>query len=84
MLVDVNLGSESGFELARRLVAHFPRLGSSVVLISTGDHLDPPARDLVLHGYSFLVAMMIGLGVGLTAAVVAAVANRVRTAGTTR
>lgn len=40
VLVDVNLGSESGFELTRRLVAHFPRLGSRVVLISTGDHED--------------------------------------------
>ena len=38
-----------------------------------------PLRDLVLHGYTFLIAMMIGIGVGLTAAIVAVVSNRVRT-----
>lgn len=52
--------------------------------LALAERFDPPARDLVLHGYSVLVAMMIGLGVGLTAAGVAVVANRVRTAGTTR
>lgn len=35
VLVDINLGEESGFELARMLVEHFPRLASGVVLIST-------------------------------------------------
>ncbi len=37
-----------------------------------------PLRELVLHGYTSGVALAIGLGVGATAAVVAAVANRVR------
>ena len=35
VLVDINLGEESGFELARILVERFPRLSSGVVLIST-------------------------------------------------
>jgi DNA-binding NarL/FixJ family response regulator len=35
VLVDINLGKESGFDLARRLVERFPRLASGVVLIST-------------------------------------------------
>jgi DNA-binding NarL/FixJ family response regulator len=35
VIVDINLGEESGFELARMLVERFPRLASGVVLIST-------------------------------------------------
>ena len=36
VLVDVNLGEENGFDLARNLVERFPQLASSgVVLIST-------------------------------------------------
>jgi len=35
VLVDVNLGEESGLELARILVERFPPLASGVVLIST-------------------------------------------------
>ena len=35
VLVDINLGEESGFELARILVERFPPLASGVVLIST-------------------------------------------------
>ena len=35
VLVDINLGAESGFELARELVERFPQLASGVVLIST-------------------------------------------------
>ena len=35
VLVDINLGEESGFELARTLVERFPQLASGVVLIST-------------------------------------------------
>jgi DNA-binding NarL/FixJ family response regulator len=35
VLVDINLGEESGFELARTLVERFPRLAAGVVLIST-------------------------------------------------
>ena len=35
VLVDINLGEESGFELARMLVERFPQLASGVVLIST-------------------------------------------------
>ena len=40
VLVDVNLGPESGFELARTLVERFPRLASGVVLISTRSEQD--------------------------------------------
>ena len=35
VLVDINLGEESGFDLARTLVERFPQLASGVVLIST-------------------------------------------------
>ena len=35
VLVDINLGAESGFELAEMLVERFPPLASAVVLIST-------------------------------------------------
>ena len=35
VLVDINLGEESGFELAQELVERFPHLASGVVLIST-------------------------------------------------
>ena len=35
VLVDVMLGSESGFELARRLAARHPNGGLAVILIST-------------------------------------------------
>jgi DNA-binding NarL/FixJ family response regulator len=35
VLVDINLGEESGFELARMLVERFPQLAAGVVLIST-------------------------------------------------
>ena len=35
VLVDVSLGEENGFELARELVESFPHLASGVVLIST-------------------------------------------------
>ena len=47
--------------------------------VTLAEQFGPPLRDLVLHGYTFVIAMMIGLGVGLTAGVVAAVAKRVRT-----
>ena len=40
VLVDVHLGSESGFDLTRRLVEDFPDLRSHVVLISTLDQED--------------------------------------------
>ena len=39
VLVDVSLGDESGFELARRLVADHAR-GASVILISTRSEAD--------------------------------------------
>jgi two-component system, NarL family, nitrate/nitrite response regulator NarL len=35
VLVDINLGDESGLNLTRELVERFPRLSSGVVLIST-------------------------------------------------
>jgi len=35
VLVDINLGEESGFELARTLVERYPQLAAGVVLIST-------------------------------------------------
>jgi DNA-binding NarL/FixJ family response regulator len=40
VLVDISLGTESGFELTRRLVEHSPGLRSHIVLISTRDQED--------------------------------------------
>ena len=40
VLVDIGLGCESGFDVARRLVEHVPGLEGSVVLISTHDEDD--------------------------------------------
>jgi DNA-binding NarL/FixJ family response regulator len=40
VLVDINLGEESGLELAQELVERFPRLTSGVVLISTRAEID--------------------------------------------
>jgi hypothetical protein len=48
--------------------------------VTLAERFGPPLRDLVPHGYSFGIAMMIGLGVGLAAGLIAAAANRVRTA----
>jgi DNA-binding NarL/FixJ family response regulator len=39
VLVDISLGEESGFELARRLIAHTGR-ASTVILISTRSETD--------------------------------------------
>jgi DNA-binding NarL/FixJ family response regulator len=40
VLVDISLGSESGFEVTRRLVESFPELQERVLLISTRDEDD--------------------------------------------
>ena len=40
VLVDVNLGEESGFDLARKLAERFPHLAAGVVLISTRSEQD--------------------------------------------
>jgi DNA-binding NarL/FixJ family response regulator len=40
VLVDISLGTESGFEVTRRLVEDYPDLRSRVVLISTRDQED--------------------------------------------
>jgi DNA-binding NarL/FixJ family response regulator len=40
VLVDINLGEESGFEVARALVERFPHMASGVVLISTRGETD--------------------------------------------
>jgi DNA-binding NarL/FixJ family response regulator len=45
VLVDINLGGESGVELTRLLVDEHPHLHSRVVLISTMDHDD--VADLI-------------------------------------
>ncbi|GAA2760077.1 hypothetical protein [Actinopolymorpha rutila] len=56
-------------------LGHHPPAGATSLAEKVGSSL----RELVLHGSTFLIAMAIGLGVGLTAAILAAVANRVRT-----
>ena len=45
VLVDVMLGGESGFELARRLAAHHRDGGPAVILIST--HAEADFADLI-------------------------------------
>jgi DNA-binding NarL/FixJ family response regulator len=40
MLVDIDLGPESGFDLARRLVGRLDRAGPRSILISTHDEAD--------------------------------------------
>lgn len=47
--------------------------------ITLAEQFSSPIRELVLHGYTSAIAMMIGVGVGLIAAIIAAVSNRVRT-----
>jgi len=44
VLVDITLGGESGFDLARRLAGH-PRSGPAVILIST--HAEDDFADLI-------------------------------------
>lgn len=46
--------------------------------VRLAEQFGPPLRDVVLHGYTFAIAMMIGLGVGLIAGLVAAVSRQVR------
>ncbi|MQA95173.1 MAG: hypothetical protein GEV11_11215 [Streptosporangiales bacterium] len=46
--------------------------------ITFAERFGPALRDLATHGYTTLIAMVIGLGVGVIAAIVAAVSNRVR------
>jgi hypothetical protein len=46
--------------------------------VTMAERFSSPVRELVLHGYTFLIAMAIGIGVGLIAGVVAVVTNRVR------
>jgi DNA-binding NarL/FixJ family response regulator len=45
VLVDINLGEDSGVELTQLLVDKFPHLRSRIVLISTMDHDD--VADLI-------------------------------------
>lgn len=47
--------------------------------LDLAERFGSPLQELVLHGYSFAIAMMIGLGTGVVAAVVAAGAKVVRT-----
>lgn len=44
-------------------------------VLTWAEQFGSPIRELVPHGYSFAIAMMIGLGVGATAAVVAVVSR---------
>jgi CheY-like chemotaxis protein len=44
-LIDIDLGDESGFEVARRLADHGSRSGPQVILISTHDPCE--FRDLI-------------------------------------
>lgn len=48
--------------------------------VTLAERFGSPLRELVLHGYMLVIAMTIGVGVGLAAGIVAVVARRVRTA----
>lgn len=65
---------EALWDVGSASVGHQPPQGAVALARRVGS----PLRELVPHGYSFAIAMMIGLGVGVTAAVVALVATRVR------
>lgn len=46
--------------------------------IDLASGFDAPIQDLVIHGYEFVVAMMIGVGSGIVMAIIAFAANRIR------
>lgn len=46
--------------------------------IDLASGFDATAQTLVIHGYEFVVAMMIGVGSGVVMAVIVFVANRIR------
>lgn len=52
---------------------HLPQSATSLA-----GQFGSPLRELIPHGYGFVIAMTIGLGVGLIAGIVAAAAKRVR------
>jgi two-component system nitrate/nitrite response regulator NarL len=54
VLVDVGLGQESGFKLARQLVETFPYLDSGVVLISTRAEEDLAELIATSHAVGFI------------------------------
>ena len=54
VLVDINLGEESGFELARALVDRFPQLASGVVLISSRAEQDFGGLIKASHAAGFI------------------------------
>ncbi len=55
-------------------LGHQPPAGA----VALSEQFTSPLREVVLHTYLGGIAMMIGLGVGVVAAIIAAVANRVR------
>lgn len=56
-------------------VGHHPAQGA----VTLAERFDSPFREMVLHGYACVIAMTIGLGVGVVAGLLAAGAGRVRT-----
>ena len=63
-----------------------PSLGHQLpqTALSLAGRFTPPLSDVILHGYTFAIAMMIGLGVGVTAAIIATIAKYTRTIRTRR
>jgi hypothetical protein len=55
-------------------LGHDPPAGA----VSFADRFSPPLREVALRGYTIVIAMLIGLGTGLVAALAAVVANLVR------
>lgn len=56
-----------------------PSAGPEPGAVSLARGYGSPLRELIIHGYTVGIALMIGLGVGVVAALVAATAKGVRT-----
>ena len=57
---------------------HQPSAGA----VNFAENFSPGFQDLAVHGYTIMIAMMIGIGSGLTIAIVAFVAGMVRARST--
>jgi hypothetical protein len=59
-------------------LGHQPPAGA----VSFADNVSPSLHEVALRGYTIMIAMVIGLGTGLVVALVAVVANAVRSSRT--
>lgn len=68
------IAHEALWAAAGSSLGHHPPDGA----VNLAERFDSPLHELILHGYTAGIAMMIGLGVGVSAALLAVVANGVR------